>query len=541
MSSQVHAASAPALDGGRGDFLPRIPAQADGGAFRFRQIGLVLVPILAMVLRVASPPTSALAYVLICAWALTGRRQAIVSLFLCWQINICTFAFSGPPLFGAQLRFLVFFVCAFSVLLYGPSRSSTTKATSLLKVTLPVLLLVLVHSMILSFIADVSLLKSLMFSIVFVTSVCGWSWMSPADRHIATQTIFGGLMLGMFFSLLMSLAGRGMMAGTGFFAGVYWHSQTLGATAAVTATILTVQCLTIRPLRWWRIGLLGVSLLEIYWSGARIAVLSYVGAVAIAFIVQMVSSVLYQRSENPRIVVARLGAAAVLFLLLCVVGGQQLARGAKTFLLKYGEQEDVSLIEQGLSSRQGLIDIMKSNINRYPLTGIGFGIGSTPHARANVQRDAIFGLPMMATIEKGVLPVMILEELGIPLGCLVYLWIGTLAFAATRGGILPISVFASVMLSNVAEAAFLSPGGVGLLSILLVAWAATEPAGGAWKKHLRARQVALARRSPFGAPLSPVFPPPLSPALPPPPTRPRLTGPVQAVSPLPIGSIDGVG
>ena len=184
---------------------------------------------------------------------------------------------------------------------------------------------------------------------------------------------------------------------------------------------------------------------------------------------------------------------------------------------------------------------MKSNINRYPLTGIGFGIGSTPHARANVQRDAIFGLPMMATIEKGVLPVMILEELGIPLGCLVYLWIGTLAFAATRGGILPISVFASVMLSNVAEAAFLSPGGVGLLSILLVAWAATEPAGGAWKKHLRARQVALARRSPFGAPLSPVFPPPLSPALPPPPTRPRLTGPVQAVSPLPIGSIDGVG
>jgi len=253
----------------------------------------------------------------------------------------------------------------------------------------------------------------------------------------------------------------------------------------------------------------------------------------------MVSSVLYQRSENPRIVVARLGAAAVLFLLLCVVGGQQLARGAKTFLLKYAEQEDVSLIEQGLSSRQGLIDVMKMNINRYPLTGIGFGIGSTPYARSNVQRDAIFGLPMMATIEKGVLPVMILEELGIPLGCLVYLWIGTLAFAATRGGILPISVFAAVMLTNVAEAAFLSPGGAGLLSILLVAWAATEPAGGAWKKHLRARQVALARRSPLGAPLSPVFAPPLAPALPPPPARLRLTGPAPAGSPLPIGSVDG--
>jgi len=541
MSSQVHAASAPALDGGWGDFLPRIPVQADGGAFRFRQIGLVLVPLLAMVLRVASAPTSALAYLLICAWALTGRRQAIVSLFLCWQINISTHAFCGPPLFGAQFRFLVFFVCAFSVFLYGPSRSTTTKATTLLKVTLPVLFLVVAHSIIFSLIADVSLLKSLTFSIVFVTAVCGWSWMSPADRHIAIQTIFGGLMLGILFSFLMKLTGRGMMGGTAFFAGVYYHSQVLGGTAALVAAILTVQCLTIRPLRWWRIGLLGVSLLDLYWSGARIALLSYVGAVAIGFIVQMVSSVLYLRGANPRIVAARLGAAGVLLLVLCVFGGQQLTRGAKQFLLKYDEKEDVSLLEQGLSSRQGLIDAMKSNIDRYPLTGIGFGIGSTPHARSNVQRDPILGLPLMATIEKGVLPIMILEELGIPLGFLVYLWIGMLALCATRGGILPIAVFAAVMLTNVAEAAFLSPGGVGLLSIILVAWAATEPAGGAWKKHLRARQVALARRSPFGAPLSPVFAPPLAPALPPPPGRLRLAGPVQAGSPLPIGSVDGAG
>jgi hypothetical protein len=110
----------------------------------------------------------------------------------------------------------------------------------------------------------------------------------------------------------------------------------------------------------------------------------------------------------------------VLFLVLCVVAGQQLASGAKQFLLKYGEKEDVSLLEQGLSSRQGLIDAMKSNIDRYPLTGIGFGIGSTPHARSNIQRDPILGLPLMATVEKGVLPIMILEELGIPLWILSF-------------------------------------------------------------------------------------------------------------------------
>jgi len=537
MSHQVHAASAPAFPGGWDDFLPRVPAQVDGGGFRFRDLGVVMVPILAMVLRVASAPTSALAYLLICAWALTGRRQAIVTLFLCWQINVSSHAFCGPPLLGAQFRFLVFFVCAFSVLLHGPSRSSTTRAMSTLVVTLPVLLLIVVHSMIFSLITDVSLLKSTTFTIVFVTCVCGWAWMSLADRHLAIQTMFGGLMVGIVLSFLMKLVGRGMLAGTAFFAGVYFHSQTMGAVAALVAAILTVQCLTIRPLRWWRVALLGMSVLELYWSGARIALLSFVGAVAIGFIVQMISSVLYQRGENPRIVVARLGAAALLFLLLCVVAGRQLASGAKQFLLKYGEKEEVSLLEQGMSTRQGLIDMMKVNINNHPLTGIGFGIGSTPELRSNVRRDPILGIPLMATVEKGVLPVMILEELGMPLGFLVYFWIGMLGLWATRGGILPITVFAATMLTNVAEASFLSPGGVGLLSIVLVAWAATEPAGGAWKKHLRARQVALARRSPLGAPLSPLLAP-LTPALPGPPARPRLTGPSAGGASAPLGVAD---
>lgn len=520
-----HASSAPTFDGGWGDFIPRFPAKLDQGKFRLQQIGVILVPLLAMVLRVASSPTSALAYVVICAWALTGRRQAIVTLFLCWQFNMTSHAFCGPPLYAAQLRFVVFFCCAISVLLHGPSRTPTTKAGGILAVTVPVLLLIVLHSMIFSLITDVSLLKSITFTVVFLTALCGWAWMSPAERHLATQTILGGLMLGIIASLPMRLTGRGFLAGTGFFCGAYFHSQTMGATAALVAAILTVQCLTIRPLRWWRVLVLGISLIELYWTGARIALLAYVGAVAIAFIVQMVGSVLFVRGENPRIVVARLGTAAVLFLLLCAVAGQQIAGGARKFLVKYGEKEDTSLLEQGMSARQGLIDMMMANIDRNPIFGIGFGIGSTPELRSNVRRDPILGIPLMATVEKGVLPVMILEELGIPLGFLVYVWIGILGLCATRGGMLTVAVFMATMLTNVAEAAFLSPGGVGLLSILLVAWAATEPAGGAWKKHLRAREVALARRNPAGAPLSPIFAPPLSPALPAPPSRPLLPAP----------------
>ena len=533
MYPMTHAASAPTLDGGWSEFLPRVPARVEGGNFRFSQIGLIVVPVLATILRVASSPTSALAYVVIAAWALTGRRQAIVALFLCWQFNMTTHAFCGPPLYAAQLRFVVFFCSTLSVILHGPSRAQTTKVKGILAATVPVLMLVILHSMAFSLTPDVSVLKSITFTVVFLTALCGWARMSPAERHLAIQTIFGGLMTGIVVSLPLKFSGRGYLRGTSFYCGAYEHSQVMGPVAAVVAAILTVQCLTIRPLRWWRVLLLGLSLAEMWWSSARIAVVAYAGAVAIAFIVQMVGSLLSVRGVNPRIVAARLGSVAVLLIVLGVVAGPQIAGGARMFLLKYGEREDASLLEQGMATRQQPVEMMSENVRRFPLSGIGFGVGSTPELRSNVRRDPILGIPMMATVEKGVLPLMILEELGIPLGLLVYFWIVLLALCATRGGMLTVAVFMATILTNIAEASFLSPGGVGLLTILLVAWAVTEPAGGAWKKHLRARDLALVRRNPAAAPLSPVFAPPLSPGLPAPPSRPLLPAPSRVI---PTGS-----
>ena len=520
--SMVHAASASTFDGGWEDFLPRAPARVDGGGFRFQKIGVILVPLLATFLRVASSPTSALAYVVLVGWALTGRRQAILSLFFCWLFNMISHTFCGSPLYAAQLRFVIFFAAAFSVLLHGPSRSSTTKVWGLAAATIPLLVLIVGHSMVASLITDVSVLKAIMFSVVFMTVLCGWAWMAPAERHLTIQTILGSLMLVVLFGLPMRLVGRGTMGSSAFFCGVIYHSQTMGIIAATVAAALTAQCLTIRPLRWWRVLLLGLAVVELYWSGSRVSAVALAGGVGLAFIVQLLGSVLFVRGENPRIVAARLGVAGVLFLLLMIVAGREFAGGMKQFLLKYGETEDSSLLEQGMSTRQGLIDIMNENIRRYPLSGIGFGVGSTPEKRQNIVRDPYLGLPLMATVEKGVLPIVILEEFGIPLGVLVYLWFGVLMLCASRGGIVPFAVVMTSMLTNLAESAFFSPGGVGMLAIVLTGWAVTEPAGGAWKKHLRDRQVALARRSPAGAPLSPVFTPPTLPA---PPSRPLLPAP----------------
>ncbi len=63
-------------------------------------------------------------------------------------------------------------------------------------------------------------------------------------------------------------------------------------------------------------------------------------------------------------------------------------------------------------SRGSLIDEMWQNITEHPLAGIGFGIGSDP-SEMEIERDPVFRLPIGAPIEKGVLPIAVVEELGI--------------------------------------------------------------------------------------------------------------------------------
>jgi len=53
-----------------------------------------------------------------------------------------------------------------------------------------------------------------------------------------------------------------------------------------------------------------------------------------------------------------------------------------------------------------------------------------------------------------------------------------LVWRSPRGGIVTVVGFSIPMLTNLAESTFFSPGGTGLLVLLIVGWAATSPAGG---------------------------------------------------------------
>lgn len=109
-------------------------------------------------------------------------------------------------------------------------------------------------------------------------------------------------------------------------------------------------------------------------------------------------------------------------------------------------------------TRMGLIERTMSEFRYNPLLGCGFQV--------NNATDANFGgsglLVLSAPVEKGLLPVMVLGEGGI-VGAILF-WLFMFAFCSRcyrRKYIITLSLFVVFVATNIGEATFFSPGGVG--------------------------------------------------------------------------------
>jgi hypothetical protein len=442
--------------------------------------GIVVLPLLATLMRIASPPTATLSYLVIAAYAFLGRRQAILALYLCCLFNLMNHGFPGSvPSGAALLRYIVFSSAAFSVIVHGRSPQAPRQGWLLLTSTFGLCLLIMAHSLAISPLTDVSLLKIISFTIVVMTIFAGWSWMSPTERRLTEQMMLGGLMIAAVASIPLIRLSMGYMKNRGFFQGVMVHPNNFGPIMAILAVVLAAQCLTLRPLRPWRIGMFLLAFLMVILSRSRVSLVAFVGGVSIGFLAEMLRGAMAHYKKSPKMVAGRIAIGGLLLVVLMLVRINSLAAFYNDFIRK--GQKDVGTIAEAFQKSRGfLIDKLKQNIRDNPMTGIGFGIASDSEVWVGIERDPIFGLPLMYTIEKGVMPLAVLEELGIPLGSLVFLWIAMLSVRATRGGIVPLTAYSVAMLTNLAESTLFSPGGMGLMILLVAGWAATAPPGGAW-------------------------------------------------------------
>jgi hypothetical protein len=431
------------------------------------------VPILVLALRFAPGGINHLAYLFLFCYAFAGRRQAILSLYLLCLCNVATHAFGGPPGLAAIYRHLITFAAAASMMVVHVGGQPRSCATGAIAATAGLCTLLFGHSLTLSENSPVSLLKVFSFTLVILTLLIGWSKLNQRDRALLERQIWGTLIGLTVLGFPLAFTGYGYVTTKIGFQGLLSHSQTLGPVMGVLAVFLLMTWMTMRRFSWLTVVVMLLALASVYFSAARIGALVVVAGMTAG----MLSGIAIRFRNAPRVLKRRLVLVATAAVMVLIVAGPRIAAIVQDFVAKgdvqdYG-QPGVSLSEEAMQSRGFLIEAMMRNIERKPLTGIGFGVAMEGGSSGRIERDPIFGLPIMATVEKGVMPIALVEELGIPFASLFALWFLMLFVMAARGGAVNLALFTAALTTNVAEACFFSPGGMGLFFLVVITMAAT--------------------------------------------------------------------
>ncbi|TAK53553.1 MAG: hypothetical protein EPO25_10255 [Gammaproteobacteria bacterium] len=427
--------------------------------------------LLVVALRLASAETANVSFAALACYALLGRARAIQALLLSWLFVMLNPGISPTPSVAGVGRYGVLLCAAISVLLRSGILTRHFRMHPMTRATMLLGGFFVFHSIATSPFVDVSVLKSASWMIATSTLISGWHSLSVDEHKTLSTQVFVGLTILMLCSLPFLLLPQGYLVnGTGF-QGVLSHPQAFGPTMALLGAWAVGHIVGNRSETWYFTVLGATCLSLIVASEARTAGFGLILGCMFAVII----TPLLSRSRT-RVVLRGLLSRRVQILLLILLAGAAMAwplleSRMVQYVEKRSEADDASEAYQ--ISRGGLIQQMWINIQHRPLLGIGFGIASSPNQMV-VEREPVLGFPVSAAIEKGVLPLAVLEEVGVIGALAVAVWLFTLLRRSASGGVITMAVVMTVLSMNMGESTLFSPGGFGLLPLALLGWAASS-------------------------------------------------------------------
>ena len=429
-----------------------------------------LIPVLAIAMRVASSSTADASYIILAIYAMLGRQQVIQSLFLCWLFSMLNPMFASKGGFAALGRYTIIISAALSILYRSKFIKNHVIPIGLISLTLLLGVFLLLHTIIISSFVEISLLKSISWLFAMITLLAAWNGLTRYEHVQLEKQMFSGLIGVLLLSLPLLSSGLGYL-GAGFM-GIIGHPQSFGPTMSLLGAWLAGRALIERNYSWQKIGLLVICLVLIVLSASRTAGLAlFVGLIVSLYLIAFINPTHF-REIISRLTNGRIG----VFLLVVGSFGLLLTPLLNSTIDKYLFSKaggTTGIVNAATISRGNAVDAMTSNILKYPLTGIGFGLPSNLND-LDVQYDPMFGIPIGASIEKGVMPLAVMEELGIPGFLFVCIWFLVLIKKGLYCGFAELFVIITALTTNMCESTFFSAGGMGLLLINVVAWAATS-------------------------------------------------------------------
>lgn len=247
-------------------------------------------------------------------------------------------------------------------------------------------------------------------------------------------------------------------SGTGLFTGITTHSQFLGPCLALLGGWVACDMLFVeRRLRPLHLLVLIPIPFLIAMTRARIGILTF--CMLIVFLCFYCIPRIDIPDKQRHWINSLLASFIILFVILALVA--EVKRGSISRLVrKTGDvsEDSRSLLQAITNSRQGKIAECLHDYHQNPLWGTGFQVTEELITMYQQGRISIFS----ASIEKGLLPLMILGETGI-VGTAAFLFFLFMFYhdATEKGYTATITLFSGLLVSNMAEATFFSPGGGG--------------------------------------------------------------------------------
>lgn len=423
--------------------------------------------LIAIAFRVLSEETAIIGYVVVAGYATTGRRRAIYAFVLSWL-----FGALNPGMFpvvedGTVLRYLVTVGGVGSIFIQS-AFARKWKRDRIVTITLLLGGFLLAHSILFSHQPTISILKALLWGVTMVSIVVAWEDLSPGSRYALARRIYRTLTSVAVVSIPLTVLAVGYYLNDRGFQGILHHPQAFGIVMALLGASAISSWLTDRRQRWsLPVSALAVAMVVL--SGARTGGFALAIGVSVMLIVRSRGRLfaLVKSVVRVRVVLLAITVASVLTL----TGG----------VLQYIEKRPDVTVDRSTAaelyarSRGILILPMIRNILSDPIVGIGFGV---PSSRENVaSSDGLFGIPTSASVEKGVMPLAVLEEVGVFGLCLVSIWLWMGFRRSVRNGPTPVAVIATTLAVNLGEAILFSPGGTGLLFMVAIGWAFSAPGG----------------------------------------------------------------
>ncbi len=241
------------------------------------------------------------------------------------------------------------------------------------------------------------------------------------------------------------------------FCGITNHSQALGGLLVCTFPWVLCDMLFVeRRFCFLHLALIVAMLPLIYMTRSRMALMSFVGSLL------FVTFYTARRVKMTETLRRKLGHGMLMGMAILIIAaiGMQIQSGVMSRWLRKtdrGEVDRRSLGEALTSSRMGLMEYSLWEFRRSPFIGSGFQV-------AEYTQDSVRGkgLVLSASIEKGVLPVMVLGETGLlGAGCFLLFLFSFYYTCSQRRYFVTITMFTVFLVTNLGEATFFSPGGGG--------------------------------------------------------------------------------